>query len=265
MSRPRYVIGSGWWCAGDVEDNRQKYHGDSAIRKKEFHQLWYRAVDKYTNPQKILIVDSKSPLLPDMNPDDDRLELVSLNFNAGHNTVLSTKFCGAVRAMQLGLMYALQCDTDYFIYLEQDALIYGKDIIEHCIGRMKTAYMFGSGAGTPHRSQQSLFIIRQDAIIQFISRLHAIRQDDHVICPEEKFHIICTWGFLALLAYLGMNRDKNILLNKLDWHIAKYFRRYEYLPIGYGRTRPINFHDNHFYFQHGTEEELLRYRKLTGL
>lgn len=261
---PRYVIGTGWWCPGETIQDRIQQYGDNAIRSREFHQLWYQAVSRYSNPQKILIVDSNSPLLPVLNPDDDRMELVSLNFNAGHNTALKTKYCGAVRAMQLGLMYALQCDTDYFVYLEQDALIYGAGIIEYCISRMKTQFMFGSGAGTPLRTQQSLFIIRQDGILSFIKRLNEIDQDDHEIYPEEKFHLVCTRGLLGYLVYLSMNRENNILINKLDWQVSKVFRNYDQLPIGYGRTRPISFNDEYFYFQHGTTDELRKYRKLTG-
>lgn len=261
----RYVIGTGWWCPGEIIQDRIRQYGDEAIRSRDFHQLWYQAISRYSNPQKILIVDSNSPLLPDINPDDDRMELVSLNYNAGHNTALNTKFCGAVRAMQLGLMYALQCDTDYFVYLEQDVLIYGAGIIEHCIRCMKTQYMFGSGAGTPQRTQQSLFIIRQDGILSFIKRLNEIKQDDHEIPPEEKYHLVCTRGFLGYLVYLSMKREKNLLINKLDWHVSKVFRNYDHLPIGYGRTRPIRFNDEYFYFQHGTEEELRQYKLLTGL
>ena len=41
-------------------------------------------------------------------------------------------------------------------------------------------------------------------------------------------------------------------------------KRYEVLPFGYGRERPINFDDDVYYFQHGTAAEVAQYRSRAG-
>lgn len=258
-----YIIGSGWWCAGNKPDNRVELFGDNFIRDKAFHNIWYEHICKFTSPSKILIVDSCSPILPDFNRNDQRLEFTRLNLNAGHSTNHQGKFCGYMRAILLGLEYTMQCDADYFVYIEQDALIFGKGVIEHCIDNMKTPYMFGSGLGTPGRIQQSFFVIRRDGIWPFIKKINAISYTDNRLSPEEKFHLACCFGSAELLSYFSVKSNSNRFYKWLDWQCYKYLRNYDYLPIGYGRVRPIDFSDPFFYFQHGSNEELKTYLSLT--
>lgn len=261
----KYIIGSGWWCADKVQDTRTELLGDDDIRGQKFHQLWYEAICRYTSPEKIIIVDSASPIKPKLNKDDPRLEFVSLNVNAGHSTNHLGKFCGCVRAMQLGLEYTLQCDADYYVYVEQDALIYGEGIIEHCINQMVKPYMFGTGIGTPLRSQQSLFIIRKDGILPFLQKLNKLKQTDNEICPEEKFHLVSSHGPVGLLAKFSQHSKNNKLYAWLNWQCFKYLRNWQNLPIGFGRVKPIDFDAPYFYFQHGCKEELNEYLELTGI
>ena len=88
MKDKTYIIGSGWWCdtpasnvvSGSSNDtevrkysvtgSERKILGDDKIRSESFHQLWYRGVDEFTNPKKIIIVDSNSPVIPSLNPKD---------------------------------------------------------------------------------------------------------------------------------------------------------------------------------------------------
>ena len=260
----KYVIGSGWWCAEKEADTRQELLGDDSIRGKEFHQLWYQSVCKYSSPTKILIVDSASPIKPDINPHDPRIELLSLDVNAGHSTNHSGKFCGYVRAIQAGMMYALQCEVDYYVYVEQDALLFGDDVIDKCIEKMATPYMFGSSGDTPQPIQQSLFIIHKDGILPFLKRLNGLSYTDNEICPEKKFHLVCSKGPVSFLGWLSFNLHKNKLAKWFYWQAFKYLRNYDYLPMGYGRTRPINFDDEQFYFQHGELSDLEKYLRKTG-
>ena len=258
-----YVIGSGWWCADKSEDNRDFLHGDDVIRGKDFHKLWYASVDRFTSPDKIIIVDSCSPIRPDINRDDPRMEFVSLSLNAGHSTCHAGKYCGYVRAILLGMEYTLQCGVDYYVYVEQDALLFGEGIIEHCLSHMKKPYMFGAGEGTPQKTQQSLFIIRQDGIREFMRRLHHMKERDSEICPEVKFHIVCSKGPVRLLAEVYKHVDESALFKWLDWQFFKYLKDYDELPIGYGRSRPVNFDDEIFYFQQGEREYLDEYLRKT--
>ena len=82
--------------------------------------------------------------------------------NAGYSINHTGHLCGVVRAHLFGISYALINEVDYWVYVEQDALLYGAEIVEKCIDRMKRPYMFGSGEGTPQPTQHSLMIIRKD-------------------------------------------------------------------------------------------------------
>lgn len=260
----KYVIGSGWWCAPHNEDKRSELIGDDSIRGKDFHQLWYKSICEYTDPQKILIVDSCSPIKPDLNKNDNRLEFISLNLNAGHNTNHVGKYCGCVRAMEVGLLYTLMCDADYYVYVEQDALLYGKGIIEHCISKMRKPIMFGSGEGTPCRTQQSLFIVHKSVIWKFLKRLNAIPYTDKEINPEEKFHIAASILPSSLQSWVYKKSHRNTVFKWFDWQLYKFTRDWQELPIEYGRVRPMEMTSSFFYFQHGGKNEIDDYLKLTG-
>lgn len=260
----KYVIGSGWWCAPSEKDGRETLIGDDLIRGSDFHKLWYKSICEYTNPEKILIVDSSSPIKPEINMDDDRLEFISLNFNAGHNTNHIGKYCGCVRAMEVGLMYTLMCEADYYVYVEQDALLYGEGIIEYCISTMKRPVMFGSGGGTPCRTQQSFFIMHKDAIWKFLKRLNSIPYTDKQINPEEKFHIACSLVPSVVQSWVYKYSLHNSFLKFLDWQLFKFARGWQELPVDYGRVRPMNMNKPYFYFQHGGRKEIDSYLNLTG-
>jgi hypothetical protein len=260
----KYIIFSGWWCPEEGADTRDQLLGDDFIRSADFHRLWYNAIDKFTVPEKIVIVDSGSPTKPPLAEHDPRLEYLSLNHNAGHSTNHVGKYCGFTRAALIGIEYALQCDADYAVYVEQDALIYGDGIIEHCIGKMKRPFMFGHSAGTAQRIQQSLFVIKLSAARGFLDRIHAIKDRDGAVSPEEKFHIAACFGPANALAHLAKNRKK-FPYTKVDWGITSRVRNYDFLPIGFGRSRPMDFEQPYFYFQHGSQEELANFVKLAGI
>ena len=113
MKKYNYIIGSGWWCGEANPDDKRKILGSDIIRGKEFHKLWYESVCRFTSPEKIFIVDSASPVKPDLNKDDDRIEFFSLTTNAGHSTLHTGKYCGWTRAVLAGIYYAHMCDADY--------------------------------------------------------------------------------------------------------------------------------------------------------
>ena len=83
----KYIIGTGWWCdgsgkhAGSIQKHIKSY---DFIRQKEFFNIWYHFINKYTCPEKIIITGSDSPVRPDL-PDDPRIEFVNLRKNFGHS------------------------------------------------------------------------------------------------------------------------------------------------------------------------------------
>ena len=172
MSAYDYVLTTGWWCDLDVDrENRLEYFGSDNIRKADFHLQWYEAIDRFTNPKKIIIVDSASPVPPPYNHEDDRIEHIRLTENAGYSINHKGHLSGVIRAHLYGISYALVNEVDYWVYVEQDALVYGPEIVEHCIDYIKRPYMFGSGKGTLQPVQHSLMIIRKDGYLNYINRI----------------------------------------------------------------------------------------------
>lgn len=255
-TNPKYIIGTGWWCA--PTDTRQQLIGSDVIRGQDFHSLWYESLLSASSPLRIFMVDSASPIPPPFDPGDNIIEYVRLTQNAGHSTNHSGHYAGWTASVILGIEYALLCDVDYFVYVEQDALLYGRGIIEHCIGQMNTPFMFGSSEGTPQPLQQSFFIIRKDGYRQFLSRIHALNSRDSRLSPEWKFEVSAKKYNLWV-----SNNFLPWILNHRGGRPARLISRnvpgYDVLPIGFGRTRPIRFDIPYYYFQHGSERELHQY------
>lgn len=231
-----YVVGTGWWC-DETADHAGTQHNDSTaqIRTREFFDLWFECVDRYTDPEKILVVDSNSPVTPDL-PDDDRLEFLSLDANFGHYVDGDPeRMCGVERVHLMSALYAYLNDCD-LIYIEQDCLVLGDGWVERCYDAWsKGKIMYGDGDGTPQPQQQSLVLVARPFIPVFIQRL-------------------LVYFFAARERILrGERRDRNDPEKR--WHQA-FEKDVDYLPFGYGRARPINFEDHHLYAQHWTAEEL---------
>ena len=263
-----YIITTGWWCTNDdAVDERQYIRGDASIRTDEFHKIWFDAVSRYSDPKKIFIIDSASPVKPVMN--EGKEVMISLMDNAGHATHHRGTLSGVSRAHLLGMSVAMANEADYWVYVEQDALIYGEGIIERCIGEMKRPYMFGYGLGTPQPVQQSLMIIKKEAIPKFIHNFNRIKAKDSEIAPEVKFAMATSELLMRLPEKLYIKMEDGTaagnFLKRVVWKLIKTFRGFDYLPVGYGRRRPIDFNDEQFYFQHGDREELEVYMEKTDL
>lgn len=270
MSKYKYVITTGWWCTENkAEETRSELIGDDKIRTKDFFNLWLNAVKSFTSPEKILVVDSASPIKPDTNHDPS-IEIISLDCNAGHSTNHYGKYAGVTRAHIVGMIYALSCEVDYWVYIEQDALVYGNEIIEKCIDNLESGIMFGDGKGTPQPVQQSLMIMKKELIPTFLKKLTGIKATDNQISPEMKF-AMCTSNLALLLPERlffeshgeeAKNRLLSKVLKKIGSLLIRSLMDYDKLPFDYGRKRPINFKDDNFYFQHGCDVELKNYLSL---
>lgn len=263
-TNPSYIITSGWWCSGIANHfDRTKRIGDESIRTQEFHHQWLAAIKRFTNPEKIFIVDSNSPVPCPVDPSSE--VIVSLLDNAGHPSMHSGKLSGVSYAHILGMTLAYVNDADFWVYVEQDALIYGDGIIEKCIEKMRGDYMFGSGDGTPQPVQHSLMVMRKDAIPVFVKRFCAIDARDCEISPEIKF-AIATSKVLSMLPTWVYKIDGKAgpsvdLRRRFLDVMFKIFRGFDEVPFGYGRARPIDFDSEFFYFQHGSFEEIDQFDK----
>jgi hypothetical protein len=261
FNKENYVITSGWWC-GKVEGEIRKIQGSDAIRQVTFFIEWKNAVKRCCKPKKIMVLDSASPTRPNSDELSD-VEFISIDKNPGHSTDHTGQYSGYMRSIMMGIAYAEACDADYWVYVEQDALLKGEGIIEYCISKMTTPYMFGSGHGTPQMLQQSLCIIRKDGYAPFLKRLRNIELKDKELAPEIKFILASSRILSVLPASLFQHlNDQNFVgrcLQRIVRWSSKKGLSYDHLPIGYGRTRPINFDEQYYYFQHGTEEELAKH------
>lgn len=255
----KYIIASGWWSCQRDEDTRDQLIGDDQIRNSDFHTLWYQCIKRFTNADEIVVIDSASPIKPE-NINDETW--ISLRKNFGHSTNHESKYSGVSRSFMMSMMYAFANDYDYWVYIEQDALIYGDNIIEQAIKNSYQSIIWGDGKGTPQPTQQSLMIFEKNQIPVFLYHYEKINCTDAEISPEWKFLFAANSLARILpsttLKYLA-NPSKSRIANlpkKIFIKFLRLFDRFDDLPFGYGRVRPINFEDSHFYFQHGDKQEL---------
>lgn len=253
-SIPTYIIGSGWWCA-DSEDGvvnpKRHLEGDDFIRDVRFFSIWLECIGRVADPQKIVVVDSNSPVKPAQGLRADTV-WIELPFNARHATEPLGKWSGWTRSVLTSAHYALVSEVDYFVYVEQDCLLHGPGIIENCISKMTRGFAFGDGVGTPQPLQQSFFIIRRDKISGFLHNLARISSNDKELPPEWKF-LIATSSILTNIYNIGLIKGK--FVRRVVRALAKR-SLFDSVSVGSGRVRPIPTGDKFYYAQHCTVAEL---------
>jgi hypothetical protein len=259
------LIASGWYAANGPRSYRTK--GDDIIRGVGFRQLWWRSLDRYAAPAHVFIVDSASPVKPDDAAyTSTRFQRVELLTNPGHAQNGKTHYCGYMAGVILGLEFALHNDVEMFLYVEQDALLFGDDIVAKTKNALRRKdLVFGRGSEVD--IQQSFFAANKRGIRRFLSALHAIDYSDKQVAPEHKFMLAGSRMLPPRIAGIAEHTSIDKLRRAgllLFAAICALGRNYEFLPFGYGRERPINFNDDVFYFQHGSAEEISQYKKLTG-
>ncbi len=243
-----YVIGTGWWCDGSGTHEGAQVsatQSDEAIRGRDFFRLWLWFINKYTNPDKIIVADSASPVRPEL-PEDPRIEFLSMKKNWGHFVGCDySLMCGVERAHLAVAFYALLNDSD-LIYVEQDCLVAGEGWVDECYRALGSKQvMFGAGKRTPQPIQQSLALVRWEYLPVFINRL----LDQYV-------------RHRSIL--LSSSPDPNLHNTEHRWRDA-FARDVCHVPFGYGRARPIDFSAKHIYAQHWTEPELRELMQREGL
>ena len=258
------LVATGWFSTNEARSYVTK--GDELIRGVGFRSLWWRSVDTFIKPQHVFIVDSASPIKPDDAAHTETpFQYTELLMNPGHSQNGKTHYCGYMAGVILGLEFALLNDVDMFLYVEQDALVFGDAIVEKTKNALRRRNLvFGSGGLD---IQQSFFAANKKGIRHFLSALHAINYSDKQVAPEHKFMFAASRFLpgplikLAEFTEVEKLRVAGLRLFSLACALAK---NYAFLPFGYGRERPINFGDDVFYFQHGSADELTRYKQRTG-
>ncbi|MBI2715603.1 MAG: hypothetical protein HYX37_14305 [Rhizobiales bacterium] len=240
--KPKVIVGSGWWCDGAPSAWRI---GSPATRSPAFFDLWLRQVHRCLKPLRVVVTDCASPIKPD-RPSDKSLVWIELDRNYGHPNdlrvgLIKTKYSGFTRTVINGAMYALCCDADFYVYVEQDCLIHGEDLLTHAIGDASEDILLGTptvngvglhGAVAASMIQQSLIVVRRIGLERFLEGLLGAPWTDGEMPPEE------------------------IMRQRLT--------PFGLLRIPFGRSRPIDFTRSHFYAEHLTDEELARVTQLIG-
>jgi hypothetical protein len=229
----KYIIGTGWWCDGSGTHRHSKHqpYVDKQTRQVEFFDLWYKSVMRFTNPNKIVVIDSNSPIKPNTK-DKENVQMFSLSQNYGAALDGTSKciLSGWDRSILLSASISFMDDADYFVYVEQDCVLWGENIIEDIIDSMGDKKIaLGNGMGTPQPIQQSLVIIKKDYIPTFLKLEMDNNKENLKISPENRY----------------FNHFKNDI---------------KFLDIDYGRKRPIDFNKKQFYIQHLNTIELEIYK-----
>jgi hypothetical protein len=259
------LVITGWYST--TEPLKYQSFGDPFIRGREFRPLWWKSLSAGLHPNNVLIVDSASPVKPsDAECATEKFICLPLLINPGHSQTCTTHYSGYMASVILGLEYALCNDVDYVVYVEQDALLFGDIRAKIEAALCRSDIVFGA-AGKIGEIQQSLFALNKKAIRKFLKRLHDISLSDKQLSPEVKFLVASSPMALPLLQRLAswdnpfsVRRPSTILLTQLLGRMGQYSE----LPFGYGRQRPINFSDGIFYFQQGSNDEVIRYKEITG-
>src|ERR1700722_8438805 len=258
------LVTSGWFAT----DEARSYvtAGDELIRGVGFRPLWWKSVDTFIKTQHVFIVDSASPVKPDDAAcTSTPFQYTELLINPGHSQNGKTHYCGAMAAIIMGLEFALHNDVEMFLYLEQDALVFGDAIVEKTKNALRRKdLVFGSGALD---IQQSFFAANKKGIRRFLSALHAINYSDKQVAPDPNSMFAASRFLpspLIKLAEFTEIEKMRVAGLRLFSLVCGLTKNYAFLPFGYGRKRPINFGDDVFYFQHGSADELARYKKRTG-
>jgi hypothetical protein len=235
----KVIVASGWWCDSRPHDWSL---GSPFTRTVEFFPLWYAQVVDCLRPDRVVVTDSASPIKPNITALP--IEWITLDRNYGHSNDLrtgriQTKYSGFTRAVMNGAMYALCCDADFYVFVEQDCLLYGSDFLQHALGNTSSDILLGAptenGQGLYGRVaapmlQQSLIVVRRSGLERFIQGVLGSEHGDGERSPEETMR-------LRLMPF-------------------------EYLQVPFGRSRPLDFGRTHFYAQHLNDDELRRFCEL---
>ena len=268
-----YIIGSGWFLAKTDSEANWAVLGDQETRSAEMHVLWEKSIFTTTKPESVYIVDSDSPI-PSPLRSSSKVFWLDLDKNYGHSTSHTGKYSGWMRAHFALSGMLLATDASWMIYVEQDALLAGHEVIESEILNSRHQMFFGTGYQS-QPIQQSLYGVHRSRIFDFNNRIERIPFRDMELSPESKFAwagsrvpvelLGVLWKVLRFLfaQVLPIPRGTEpkslalLIVNKL----AKSFRNFDYLTLYGGRDRPVPWESGSFYVTSCSRQELQKYRE----
>jgi hypothetical protein len=221
-----FIVGSGWFSdekgvtlMGQKTNKHQLQYGGT--RNTGFSKTWFDCILQLQQlPVKIFIADADS--VDPLHTDVLRHPLVTVSKqtqNFGHGAVCESQniLCGWARGVLNGAMYAYTNSSDYFVYIEQDVQMVGKNIVHEIICHMKHVnkpICFGGGDETPQKLQQSLFVVSHDYLPTFMSRLILYNNNR---CTEEHKYWQCFKDDLTFLPFRGGRQRKFLRQDVCYW------------------------------------------------
>jgi hypothetical protein len=139
-------------------------------------------------------------------------------------------------------MYALCCEADFYVFVEQDCLLYGDDLLNRAVADCNDDILLGrpteggkglNGSVAAPMLQNALIIVRRTGLERFIAAILGAPWTDGEISPEET--------------------------------MRRRMPPYGLIAIPFGRSRPIDFKEANFYVHHLDDNELQRFLSLIGV
>jgi len=211
------------------------YYTDPRIQPDSYYQslfdTWWKNTlytTRHCQPDEIYVINNNGNI-----PESQKKgKWVDISYNLGHVVeCMATgsmpgkhNICGWTMSTLLGALIAYSNNCD-LVYKEQDCLAFGpwaetlgnvlRDGIKITTGKLSS--------DLPFKVEQSLFGVKYDFLLEFVSSYLSIPQPDSEMVPEHKWH----------------------QLIEGEWK-----EKFAWLPFGYGRQRPVNYDDKVFYVQH---------------
>ena len=237
---PKVIVGSGWWCDNKPHDWTI---GSPITQSVIFFKLWYRQVMRCLNPHRIVVTDSAAPEKPDYRSFTN-IHWIELDQNYGQpNDIrvgrIQAKYSGFTRAVINGAMYALCCEADFYVFVEQDCLLYGDDFLNRAVANSNEDILLGpptkngkglKGSVAAPMLQNALVIVRRTGLERFIDAILGAPWTDGEVSPEQT--------------------------------MKRRMPPYGLIGIPFGRSRPIDFKEPNFYVHHLDDNELHRFLEL---
>jgi hypothetical protein len=136
-------------------------------------------------------------------------------------------------------MYALCCDADFYVFVEQDCLLYGDDLLNRAVADRNDDILLGQptekgkgldGSVAAPMLQNALMIVRRTGLERFIGAILGAPWTDGEVSPEETMRL--------------------------------RMPPYGLIGIPFGRSRPIDFKEPNFYVHHVDDNELHQFLEL---
>lgn len=230
----KIIVGTGWWAPDDLSQT-------TLTRHERIFPMWHHFVRKYIDPDGIVVINSANERKPDFNAYDD-VEVINLDKNYGtgnaiRNGAIKTKYNGWTRSCYLSCAYALACDADWFVYVEQDCLLRGPNLLQEATHSSIHPVWLGPVPGKGYKPgttelvqlagfhQVSLIIARNDGLISLMKA-----------CVEGPY----TDGEKPAEVRLSENLGG----------------KFNLIKIPFGRSRPLDLSAPVMYAQDWTREEL---------